>query len=104
MFSDPGDVAVQGTEPDKVYPYTIFLPGSGIQRGSTFIGDGDPLSPEWPSVENAYRLEPEEAPGLPKIPAQPIGYDPFLNFSSCKYYLAVVVPKFLTKFEYFGVL
>ena len=74
MFSDPGDVAVQGTEPDKVYPNTIFLPGSGIQRGSTFIGDGDPLSPEWPSVENAYRLEPEEAHGLPKIPAQPIGY------------------------------
>ena len=82
MFSDPGDVAVQGTEPDKVYPYTIFLPGSGIQRGSTFIGDGDPLSPEWPSVENAYRLEPEEAPGLPKIPAQPIGYVPsFSSFS-----------------------
>ena len=73
IFSDPGDVAVQGTEPENVYPNTIFLPGSGIQRGTTFIGDGDPLSPGWASVANAYRLDPEEADGLPKIPAQPIG-------------------------------
>ena len=27
LFSDPGDVAVQGTEPENVYPNTIFLPG-----------------------------------------------------------------------------
>ena len=73
IFSDPGDVAVQGTEPENVYPNTIFLPGSGIQRGTTYIGDGDPLSPGWASVANAYRLTPEEANGLPKIPAQPIG-------------------------------
>lgn len=73
MFSDPGDVAVQGTEPENVYPNKIFLPGTGVQRGSTFVGEGDPLSPMWASVANAYRLEPEEAPGLPKIPAQPIG-------------------------------
>ena len=82
IFSDPGDVAVQGTEPENVYPNTIFLPGSGIQRGSTFIGDGDPLSPEWPSVQNAYRLKPEEVKGLPKIPAQPIGYDSKMMNSS----------------------
>ena len=75
LFSDPGDVAVQGTEPENVYPNTIFLPGSGVQRGSTYIGDGDPLSPEWASVPNAYRIEPKDVKGLPKIPAQPIGYD-----------------------------
>ncbi len=75
MYTDPAEVAVQGTTPDKVYPNTFFLPGSGVQRGSTFLGEGDPLSPGWPSVENAYRLKPEEVEGLPKIPAQPIGYD-----------------------------
>ncbi len=75
LFSDPHDTAVQGTTPDKVYPNTFFLPGSGIQRGSTFIGEGDPLSPLYPSVENAYRMDPEDIKGLPKIPAQPIGYD-----------------------------
>ena len=74
MFSDPGDVAHLGTEPKDVYPNSIFLPGSGIQRGSTYIGDGDPLSPTWASVENAYRVKPEDVEGLPKIPAQPIGY------------------------------
>ena len=73
MFSDPGDVAVQGTEPENVYPNTIFLPGSGVQRGSTKFGKGDALSPGWPSVQNAYRLENEDAHGVPKIPAQPIG-------------------------------
>lgn len=75
MYTDPAEVAVQGTEPDQVYPNSIFLPGSGVQRGSTYIGDGDPLTPTWASVDNAYRLQPEQVDGLPKIPAQPIGYD-----------------------------
>lgn len=75
LFTDPENVAPLGTEPKNVYPNTMFLPGSGIQRGTTYIGEGDPLSPKWPSVENAYRVEPEEVDGLPKIPAQPIGYD-----------------------------
>ena len=55
LFSDPADVAVEGTEDENVYPNTIFLPGTGVQRGSTYIGDGDPLSPHWPSIQNAYR-------------------------------------------------
>ena len=55
LFSDPADVAVEGTEDENVYPNTIFLPGTGVQRGSTYIGDGDPLSPHWPSIPNAYR-------------------------------------------------
>ena len=78
LFSDPGDVALLGTEPENVYPNTIFLPGSGIQRGSTStpLQEGDRLSPGWPSVKNAYRLSPEDLDdqeGIPKIPAQPIG-------------------------------
>ena len=76
IFSDPEDVAPFGTEPDNVYPNKKYLPGSGIQRGGTkVLTSGDPLSPGWPSVENAYRLPFEERRGLPKIPAQPIGYD-----------------------------
>ena len=55
LFSDPADVAVNGVKPEDVYPNTIFLPGTGVQRGSTFIGDGDPLSHGWPSVPNSYR-------------------------------------------------
>ncbi len=75
LYSDPDDVATEGTHSDDVYPNTFFLPGSGMQRGTTFFGFGDPLSPLFPSVKNAYRLEPENVKHLPKIPAQPIGYD-----------------------------
>eukprot|EP00092_Neocalanus_flemingeri_P089241 GFUD01112903.1.p1 GENE.GFUD01112903.1~~GFUD01112903.1.p1 ORF type:complete len:755 (-),score=192.43 GFUD01112903.1:119-2383(-) len=74
MFSDPSDVASNGTDPANVYPNTFFLPPSGVQRGSTFLGDGDPLSPSWTSVKGAYRQELNETEGLPKIPSQPIGY------------------------------
>ncbi|XP_063877913.1 glutamate carboxypeptidase 2-like [Scylla paramamosain] len=68
------DVALNGTAPEDVYPNSWWLPGSGMQRGTTFMGDGDPLTPGWPSTEHAYRLKEEEA-DLPTIPCQPIGYD-----------------------------
>jgi len=75
MFSDPKDYSnPQGVNASQVYPNTFFLPESGVQRGSTFIGDGDPLSPGWPSVKGAYRLKENETEGLPGIPSQPIGY------------------------------
>ena len=55
LFSDPAQVAPLGTDPGQLYPNTMFLPGSGIQRGSVYIGDGEPLSQDWASVQNAYR-------------------------------------------------
>ena len=73
MYTDPAQVAPEGTDPSSVYPNTFFLPPSGVQRGSTFLG-GDPLSPTWASVPGAYRLELNETTDLPSIPAQPIGY------------------------------
>ncbi|KAG7155531.1 Glutamate carboxypeptidase 2-like 4 [Homarus americanus] len=74
LFSDPGDVAQEGVADDDVYPYTWWLPGTGMQRGTTYMGSGDPLTPGWSSTANAYRLTMEDA-DLPKIPCQPIGYD-----------------------------
>ena len=76
LYTDPAEVAIQGTDPENVYPNTIFLPGSGIQRGGTRTGDrGDPLTPHWPALKGAFREKPEDIEGLPKIPVQPIGYD-----------------------------
>ena len=76
LYSDPADVAAEGTSPDKVYPNTAYLPGSGMQRGSTLYDKGDPLSPGYPSVEGAYRHTPDQVKSrLPQIPSQPIGYD-----------------------------
>ena len=35
---------------------------------------GDPLTPFFPSLETAYRVDPSEISSLPKIMAQCIGY------------------------------
>ncbi len=45
-----------------------------LQRGSIYLEDGDPETPEWPSLPGIYRV-PEDELRLPAIPAQPIGYD-----------------------------
>ncbi|XP_037804031.1 N-acetylated-alpha-linked acidic dipeptidase 2-like [Penaeus monodon] len=74
LFSDPLDVALEGVTEEAVYPNKGWLPGTGMQRGTTFMGDGDPLTPGWPSTEHAYRVDKEEA-GLAQIPCQPIGYN-----------------------------
>ncbi len=43
-----------------MYPESFWLPGTGVQRGSLALADGDPLTPNWPSVDHAYRLDSEE--------------------------------------------
>merc|ERR1719167_2037780 len=76
IFSDPMDVAQDGADPEHVYPNSFWIGGTGVQRGSLSTIDGDPETPNWPSVENAYRLDKEDLEKiLPKIPVQPIGYD-----------------------------
>ncbi|TRY80424.1 hypothetical protein TCAL_04806 [Tigriopus californicus] len=66
-------VEAEGTE--DVYPDSFWLPESGIQRGSSFLGHGDPETPGWPSLDNVYRVPDDVlAKRLPPIPAQPIGY------------------------------
>ena len=75
IFSDPSDVAGAGQEPENIYPSTQFLPDTGISRGSLGLFDGDPETPGWPSLPNAYRISKEElAAVLPTIPCQVIGY------------------------------
>ena len=37
IFSDPHEVATMGTDPDHVYPNSIFLPEHGMQRGGTKV-------------------------------------------------------------------
>jgi len=80
IFSDPADYAgveKQSWDPSKggahAYPHTWWLPPHGVQRG--VIGDmgGDPLTPNYPSLNFTYRI-PESEAVLPKIPVQPISY------------------------------
>lgn len=88
IFSDPADVAGEGQDPKDVYPNSMFLPDTGIQRGSLLLSDGDPETPNWPSLPGAYMLpEDEYAHFLPNIPCQPIGYrgaKEFLKYLSGK--------------------
>lgn len=37
LFSDPADVAIQGTKPENVYPNTIFLPGTTLHYYNIII-------------------------------------------------------------------
>ena len=48
IFSDPADYT--GGDIHQVYPRDWWLPPSGAQRGTVFIGDGDPLTPGYPAI------------------------------------------------------
>ena len=88
LFSDKADYAPDWSDP---YPDDWFLPGTGAQRGTTYLDEGDPETPFYPSIDGAYRWTREKTrsfgakhdlPGLPNIPVQPIGYDDAYKFLS----------------------
>lgn len=79
-FSDPSDM---GWTMGPTYPEGPWRAPSGLQRGSVYLGEGDPLTPNYPAVDDALRLTLEEAYdpgvngtglgwGLPGIPSIPI--------------------------------
>jgi N-acetylated-alpha-linked acidic dipeptidase len=68
IYTDPLD---DGFVTGDVYPEGPMRPLQGVQRGSVFNGQGDPLTPGYASTPGAPRLKPEET-ALPKIPVVPI--------------------------------
>ena len=83
IFMDPSMVAQEGTDEANVYNNTFWMPGTAVQRGSLALSDGDPETPNWPSVEHAYRLDSEDrAEFLPSIQVQPVGYTDALQILS----------------------
>ncbi|VDK75493.1 unnamed protein product [Litomosoides sigmodontis] len=93
LFSDPFEVARDGTTKENVYPNTEWLPGEGVQRGSIMNGNGDPLSPLYPSKKNFYRSKTiKEAMNdrtLPTIPVLPLSYsDAYQVLSNVRGFLA----------------
>jgi N-acetylated-alpha-linked acidic dipeptidase len=71
MYPDPrdGDLGKGNPYPDAV------VAESRIERGSVaydFLVPGDPLTPGWPSVAGAKRIDRSAAPSLPKIPGIPL--------------------------------
>ncbi|KAK6053733.1 PA domain protein [Cooperia oncophora] len=76
LFSDPAEVAPNGTLDKDVYPNTVYMPEHSVQRGTLHIGDGDVLSPLYAGKAKSFRSqESARADGdIPSIPALPISY------------------------------
>jgi len=95
LYSDPQE---DGYRYGDVYPKGDWRPPGAIMR--RYISppyNGDPLSPGFPSTDNAKRLRPEDTP-LPKIPVLPISYRSaerilsFLNGPVARYSMQGALP------------
>ena len=69
LYTDRDD---DGNSRGDVLPKGPWRPSSGIQRGSVYNADGDPLTPGWAAKEGVSRILPEQAEGLVHIPSLPI--------------------------------
>lgn len=76
LYSDPAD---DGYVRGDVYPQGPMRHPEAVQRGSVYLGDGDPSTPGWASVAGARRV-PAESLAVPRIPVVPIGYQNAMHF------------------------
>ncbi len=70
IYSDPAD---DGYARGDVYPEGPMRPEQGVQRGSVYNDNGDPTTPNYPSVAGAKRI-PLAQTNLPRIPVIPTSY------------------------------
>ncbi|HET7217967.1 MAG TPA: PA domain-containing protein, partial [Vicinamibacterales bacterium] len=72
IYSDPAE---DGRAKGAAYPDGPWGPRDRVQRGGVaydFLAPGDPLTPGWPSVPSAKRLDASDAPALPRILSAPL--------------------------------
>ncbi|KAK6019855.1 hypothetical protein OSTOST_14500, partial [Ostertagia ostertagi] len=55
LYSDPAEVAPNGTLEKDVYPNTVYMPEHSVQRGTLHIGNGDVLSPLYAGKPNLWK-------------------------------------------------
>lgn len=70
IYSDPAD---DGYTRGDVYPEGPMRADHGVQRGSIYNDNGDPTTPDYPSLPGAKRI-PLARTSLPRIPVIPISY------------------------------
>ncbi|EIE82054.1 hypothetical protein G6F46_000287 [Rhizopus delemar] len=79
IYSDPiDDGPLNKEEFPKSYPDGPWRSQSSAQRGSVqylSLIAGDPLTPGYPALENVTRIDPEDSPGLAKIPSLPLSWE-----------------------------
>lgn len=74
LFSD----RIEKTSQDRnfTYPDSWWMPGTGAEYGHVGrLRGGDLLTPYYPAIESAFRINEDNHPGLPKIPVLAIGYE-----------------------------
>lgn len=72
IYSDPSN---DGSGKGEVWPDGPWRPEDSVQRGGVSLVSwivGDPLTPGWPSLEQAKTITKESSPGLPQIPSLPL--------------------------------
>ncbi|CAI2356612.1 unnamed protein product [Caenorhabditis sp. 36 PRJEB53466] len=78
IYSDPMQVANLGTGPNQTFGSTDKMPPHAVQRGTLFVGLGDPRTPAFPSIAKLYKERTEEdlyaEEAIPTIPILPIPY------------------------------
>ncbi|XP_030074782.1 aminopeptidase NAALADL1 [Microcaecilia unicolor] len=75
VYTDPKDINDGKALENETYPYSWYLPPSGVERGSYNGYFGDPLTPYYPAKDFTYRIKESEIKGIPPIPTQPIGFE-----------------------------
>ena len=71
LYSDPED---DGYERGDVLPRGPWRDEWSVQRGNIMRSTGDPLTPGRPAIAATPRLDPADAPALPRIPTVPLSY------------------------------
>ncbi|XP_011897141.1 PREDICTED: N-acetylated-alpha-linked acidic dipeptidase-like protein isoform X2 [Cercocebus atys] len=74
VYTDPADINDGLSLPNETFPYSWYLPPSGVERGSYYKYFGDPLTPYLPAIPSSFRLDLANVSGFPPIPTQPIGF------------------------------
>ncbi|XP_034954737.2 aminopeptidase NAALADL1 [Zootoca vivipara] len=75
VYTDPGDINDGKASATETYPYSWYLPPSGVERGSYSNHFGDLLTPYYPAKGFTYRIPEDQITGIPPIPTQPIGFE-----------------------------
>uniref|UniRef100_A0A673X9I4 Aminopeptidase NAALADL1 n=1 Tax=Salmo trutta TaxID=8032 RepID=A0A673X9I4_SALTR len=76
VYTDPWDINDgKMSDNNETYPYSWYMPPSGVERGSFNTHYGDMLTPYLAAKDDTYRIPEKNITGIPPIPTQPIGFE-----------------------------
>uniref|UniRef100_A0A8C7MXF6 N-acetylated alpha-linked acidic dipeptidase like 1 n=1 Tax=Oncorhynchus kisutch TaxID=8019 RepID=A0A8C7MXF6_ONCKI len=76
VYTDPWDINDgKMSDNNETYPFSWYMPPSGVERGSFNTHYGDMLTPYLAAKDDTYRIPEKNITGIPPIPTQPIGFE-----------------------------